>query len=126
MLTVAPGCELDVERGPGWLLVRIANLNDVVAESVPLADQLWSVLQRHFTYRLVLELDQLQVLNSFLVGQLIQLHQRIEASGGVLRLCGLSPRSRRVMRTCRLAERFPPYRNREEAVMGCRRFRQPK
>ena len=27
MLAVAPGCELEVERGPDWLLVRVANLD---------------------------------------------------------------------------------------------------
>jgi anti-anti-sigma factor len=91
-----------------------------------LADQLWSVLDRHFTYRLVLELDRVQVLGSFLIGQLIQLHQRIEQHGGVLRVCGLSPHNRRVLRTCRLHNQFPPYRTREEAVMGCVRPRQPK
>ena len=62
MLAVAPGCELEVERGPGWLLVRIANLDLAEFDTPPLAERVWSVLQQHFTYRLVLELDQIRVL----------------------------------------------------------------
>ena len=34
MLTIAPGCELDVERGPDWLLVRVRKLD--LVESEPL------------------------------------------------------------------------------------------
>ena len=59
MLTVASGCTLDVERGPDWLLVRIRNLDRAEPET-PLAEQLWALLEQHFTYRLVLELDEVR------------------------------------------------------------------
>jgi anti-anti-sigma factor len=125
MLAVAPGCELEVERGPGWLLVKIRSLDDPLAEP-PLADSLWDLLQRHFTYRLVLELDQVKVLNSHLIGQLVRLYKRIVEHDGVMRLCGLSPYNLDVMRTCRLQDRFRSYRDREEAVMGRSRPRHPR
>src|SRR3990172_13439935 len=118
MLAVAPGCELDVERGPDWLLVRVRNLDLLESEAPALAEHLWSLLQQHFTYRLVLELDGVQMLNSYLIGQLIQLYRRIEEHDGVLRLCGLSPYNRQVLHACRLDDRLLPYGDREEAVMG--------
>ena len=115
MLAVAPGWELEVERGPDWLLVRIRSLDRASTEP-PLADAIWELLERHFTYRAVLELDQVQLLNSHLIGQLVRLYRRIREHDGVLRLCGLSPYNLTVLRTCHLEARFPPYRDREEAV----------
>jgi anti-anti-sigma factor len=119
MQTMTPGCELDVERGPGWLLVRVRNIDPSGSESTRLAERLWRLLQQHFTYRLVLELDEVELLNSLLVGQLVKLRRRIEEHDGVLRLCGLSPYNRQVLRTCRLNDRLLPYEDRESAVMGC-------
>jgi len=125
MLAVAPGWKLDVERGPDWLLVKVRSL-DGPSPDPPLADGIWELLQRHFTYRVVLELDQVQVLNSHLIGQLVRLYRLIRQRDGVMRLCGLSPHNLDVLRTCRLQERFLPYRDREEAVMGCCCPRHPK
>jgi anti-anti-sigma factor len=118
MQTIAPGYELDVERGPDWLLVRIRCLDPAACVEPGLAEHLWQLLQQHFTYRLVLELNEVEVLSSHLVGQLIDLYRRIEQHEGVLRLCGLSPYSRQVLHACRLDEQLPPYADREDAVMG--------
>jgi anti-anti-sigma regulatory factor len=126
MLAIAPGCELDVERGPDWLLVRVRNLASAESEATPLADRVWSLLQQHFTYRLVLELDDAGLLNSPLIGQLIQLYRRIEGRDGVMRVCSLSPHNRQVLHTCRLDERLLPYTDRREAVMGSADPRQPR
>ena len=125
MLTITQGCKLDVERGPDWLLVRVKNLDPAEPET-PLAEELWSLLQQHFTYRLVLELDEVPVLNSHLIGQLAQLCQRIEEHDGVLRVCGLSPGNCQVLHACRLDEQLLPYRDRQDAVMGCPYPRQPR
>lgn len=118
MLAIAPGCELDVERGPDWLLVRVRNHGQENAEAAPLAERIWDLLQQHFTYRLVLELDGVQVLNSDTIRQLRELFRRIEQHDGVMRLCGLSPNNRRVLHACHLDDQLLPYRNRQEAVMG--------
>jgi anti-anti-sigma factor len=125
MLAVAPGCELEVERGPDWLLVRVAGL-DPADPVPPMAEQVWDALQQHFTYRLVLELDQISLLTSTLIAQLLQLYRRIEQHGGVMRLCGLSPHNREVLRTCRVSDHLTPYQSRQEAVMGCRRIIRPR
>jgi len=123
MLAIATGCEFDVERGPDWLLVRLKNFDLAEPDSPPLADQIWSLMQRHFTYRLVLELDRVLLLNSSLIGQLVQLYRRIEEHDGVMRLCGLSSYNCQTLRACHLAEQLSPYQDRQEAVMGCRRPR---
>ena len=118
MLAVNAGCELDVHRGPDWLMVRVRGL-EVDPENRPLlAEQVWALAERHFTYRIVLELDQVKVLNSYLIGQLILLYKHILEHDGVLRLCGLSPYNRRVLHGCALNDRFPAYENREDAVLG--------
>ena len=106
MLTIAPSFDLDVERGPDWLLVRVRNLDLTQSDAPPLAEHLWGLLQQHFTYRLVLEFDEVGVLDSRLIGQLIQLYRRIEEHDGVMRLCGLSPHNRQVLHTCRLDDRL--------------------
>lgn len=126
MQTIAPGWELDVNRGPDWLLVKIKSLKAEANQVPPLADCLWELLHRHFTYRLVLELDQVNVLTSHLIGQLVQLYRRIREHDGVMRLCGLSAYNLRVLQTCRLDGHFAPYHDRAEAVMGCCRPRRPK
>ncbi len=126
MLAIAPGWELDVQRGPDWLLVKVKGPKESTLETPPLADALWSLLERHFTYRLVLELDQVDVMGSCLIGQLIKLYKRIREHDGVMRLCGLSSCNVDVLRTCNLDERFLPYQDREEAVMGCYRPDHPR
>jgi anti-anti-sigma factor len=118
MLAIAPGCEFDVERGPDWLLVRVRSFDVVESEVPPLAEHLWTLMQQHFTHRLVLELDDVQELNSDLIEQLIELYRRVEEHDGVMRLCGLSSHNRQLLHRCRLDEQLLPYESREEAVMG--------
>ena len=117
MLLEIPGWELDVERGPDWLLVSLKNVPDR-AELAPLADEIWELLQTHFTYRLVLEMDNVDVLNSHLIGQLVRLYKLISRHDGVMRVCGLSAYNRRVLRTCRLDDRLLPYQDRRHAIQG--------
>jgi hypothetical protein len=50
----------------------------------------------------------------------VRLHKRVTTQGGMVRLCGLSEASQDVLRISRLADRFPAYRNRTDAVMGYR------
>jgi anti-anti-sigma factor len=126
MLATTTGWELEVERGPGWLFVRICNPEIFGDESPSLAESLWSLLEQQFTYRLVLELDRIKLLNSYLIGQLIEVYRRIREHDGVLRLCGLSIYNRRVLRTCRLEDRLPVYQDRRDAVLGATHPRQPR
>lgn len=120
MPAIATGWELKVDRGPGWLLVKAKGPGPDAPETTVLADQLWSILERHLVYRLVLDLDQIELLNSALIGQLLVLYRRIHEHDGMLRLCGLSPFNQKVLRVHGLIDRFGAYANPQDAVMGSR------
>ena len=120
MLNLAPGWTMDLERGPEWLFFRLHGPHDGLIGDANLAGPLWAVLEQEFTRRLVLELGELDLLRSWLVGQLVLLHRRLHAEGGMLRIAGLSDRNQDVLRLSQLADRFPHYRTRAEAVMGHR------
>jgi anti-anti-sigma factor len=118
--------DLDVERGPDWLLVRVRRLDLSQPDCPPLAERVWCLMEQHFIHRLVLELDQVPLFNSRLIGQLIQLYRRIVERDGVMRLCGLSPRNLAVLHQCRLDERLPAYEDRQEAILGSAYSRKPR
>jgi len=118
MQTLAPGWELEVERGPDWLFVRIRNPDPDNSEVPDLADRIWNLLLQHFTNRVVLELDDIGQLRSELIGELVRLHRRICQQRGLMRLCGLSPENRRILETCGLADRLPIYDCRRDALLG--------
>ena len=128
MFAIAPGWEVEVQRGPDWLLVKVqtarriekahGRTSSVEPDVEQFASGIWDLMQRHFAHRLVLEMDQVGLLNSRLIGQLIHLCKLIREHDGVMRICGLSPHNLKVLRTCRLDDHFQPYLNRKEAVLG--------
>jgi anti-anti-sigma regulatory factor len=128
MVQIAHGWELDVERGPDWLFVRPHGATPdplelsypEVADTPELADDVWALVEQNFTHRVVLELDRIGHLNSYLIGQLMRLYKRITARGGLLRLCGLSANNQAALDQCRLSGRLPSYANRTDAVMASR------
>lgn len=126
MLKVIPGWGLDVDRGPNCLLVKIRRPRGRAGDAPPLAEVLWAILEQHFTYRLVVELDQIKTLDDEILGQLLLLHDRIAEHGGLMRICGLSPRGRRLLLDRQLDDRLVPYQDREEAVMASTILRHPR
>jgi anti-anti-sigma regulatory factor len=125
MTEVAQGWICDVERGPAWLFVRLSPPPDG-GDGADLAESLWSLVERHFTYRLVLECDEVPRLDSTFVAQLLVLDRRLHAHDGRLRLCGLSELNQQVLSRCRLSGRFPSFRDRSHAVLGDHRPMQPR
>ena len=119
MVQTDVGWRFDVDRGPDWVFVRL-HPDDSNLESDSLADKLWAVLEQSFTYRLVLELDEVPILQSYLIAQLVLISKRINSHSGLLRLCGLSPANQEVIRMCRLDGCLPHFVNRGDAVMGHR------
>ena len=117
---------LSVDRGPDWMFVRLHPTAEGGIDASALAERIWSVLDQNFTYRLVLELDQLEVLQSYLIAQLVMLSKRIHSHSGLLRLCGLSPVNQEVLRICRLDGCLQNYENRSSAVKGEHRPLQPR
>ena len=100
MLATSARCQFEVDRGPDWLLVRVRRLQDDASTSAQFAERLWQLLEQHFTYRLMLELDQIVLLNSTLIGQLIQLQS---GSGSMTAFCGCAACRRITARCCTYA-----------------------
>jgi len=119
MPTISCDWELDVERGPNWLLVKVGKPQGSLWEMHPLADTLRSLMEKHFTYRLVLELDNIDLSSSELIGELVALDNWIRGRQGVMRLCGISPRNREILRRRWPNGLFSAYQDRLEAVRGC-------
>lgn len=122
MLEIAPGWTIDVERGPDWLICRLHAPPAEAASSIDLTSALWALLRQHFTYRLVLEMDQLQQLDDRMVGQILDLRDRLEDHHGMLRLCGLSDINLRALRG-RRSGCTPHYRDRAAALHGATRLK---
>jgi anti-anti-sigma factor len=120
LLELAPEWAVEIDRGPDWLFIRLRPPAGPDAGEVPLAEMIWQRLEQSFCHRVVLELDDVRMLRSWMIGELIKLHKRLTATGGMMRLCGLSETNQDALRACRLDGRFPAYRNRTDAVMGHR------
>ncbi len=118
MLETRSGCDFDIDRGPDWLLVRPRRLEADPATPPMLADAIWGLAEEHFIYRIVLEMDQVKILDSHLIEQLLCLNKRLQEHDGMLRLCGLSAYNRRLLRGGALEDQFPAYDSRHEAVLG--------
>ena len=104
-----------VDRGPDWLFVRLRPDEERLDE---LATRLWALLNKHFIYRLVLEMDEVDVLPSLMMGQLVMLQKRVLQHDGALRLCGLSSQCSEALHLCRLDRALPVFDCRADAVYG--------
>ncbi|HEX3997829.1 MAG TPA: STAS domain-containing protein [Pirellulales bacterium] len=120
MQASSSGLSFEVDRGPDWVFVRVNPPEAAAVDAPQLAEAVWALLEQTFVYRVVLELDRIQLLRSYMVGQLILLSKRIHTHGGVLRICGLSSTNEEVLRCCQLAGQLPNYRDRGDAVMCSR------
>lgn len=118
MLDLAPGWTSEVARGPDWLFVKLHGPDNGAPRNVELADSVWKLMQQHLLRRVVIELDDLELLRSDLLGQLLNLHDRISSSGGLLRLSGVSDAAKQVLRITRVDAKLPVYANRDEAIYG--------
>jgi len=118
MPATALGWDLTVSRGPDSLWVKVNHPDHDLSDPPPLVDQLWSLLECHFIYRVVLDLSEIKRLDRNLLGQLLRLQRRIRDHGGLMRLCGLSPANQRVLQLHGLNDRVPTYCDLEDAVMG--------
>lgn len=114
--------DLSVERGPNWLFVRVNGGAVKVSDLPPLAGRLRSLLENHFTNRIVLELDRAVIPCSYLVRQLERLDRWIGDRNGVLRLCGVRARYAKALSRCGFCAHWAFYRDRQEAVFGRHRF----
>lgn len=117
-VSTAAAWRFDVERGPDWIFVRPHRIAAKTTLHLPFGEQIWSLLEQHFTHRVVLEMAEVSSLDSELIGQLLWLHSKIHAQDGMMRICGLSRDNQDLLEECKAEGRFPHFRDREEAVMG--------
>lgn len=126
MLTIAPGWELAVQRGPDWVCVHVQSDADAAVDEPPLADRLWALLEQHSTYRLLLDLDDVDEIDDYLIGELLQVHHRVRARGGVMRLCSTTGQHGFALRARGLDDLFVLYRSRDEAMHTAWRPERPR
>jgi anti-anti-sigma regulatory factor len=112
------GLELNVDRGPNWLFVKLRTREAPQGDVPQFAEKLWSISSRHFIYRLVVELEDLEKLPSGMMGQLVMLQERLAQCGGALRICGLSPECEESLQNFQLDSALQNHPSREAAVMG--------
>jgi anti-anti-sigma factor len=120
LLELAPEWTMELDRGPDWLFIKLQPPRGGDTGEIPLAEMIWQKLEQSFCYRVVIELDEVGYLRSWMIGELVRLHKRVTTHEGMLRLSGVSPEAETVLRICRLSDRFPAYRSRTDAVMGYR------
>lgn len=120
MLEIAPGWNVEMDRGPNWLIVRFHAPAENGAADVDLRQQLWALMQRHLTNRLVVELDALPRIDEGMIHQLAQLQEQIEDAHGQLRVCGVTGDSEHALRNAGTRRPISVFRDRGEAVMGFR------
>ncbi|QDU55185.1 hypothetical protein [Aeoliella mucimassa] len=100
MIQFKSGFTLDVNRGPNWLFLRLEPSDRKGAKN--LAADLWSVVSKHFTYRVVLEFsNEFDELTPELIEQLDKFREDLEAHDGALRVCGLNKKcAERLSKQC--------------------------
>ena len=117
---------LEVEHGPNWLFVHLTGEDVGASDGPSLAEQLTLLLEEHFTTRVVLEFDEIDVPDNQLIPQLERLDQWVGAHDGVIRLCGLPNNCVRAIARRGLGDRLQTCHNREEAVFGSYRPGRPR
>ena len=117
---VASGWWFEVDEGPEWLFMKLCRDAEESVPEPPVAVRTWEVVEERQRRRIVFELCDDLLMTSYLAGQLILLHKRAELSGGVFRICRFSSHSFETLRLIRVADRFPNYSSREDAVLGRR------
>lgn len=113
------GLRCDVDRGPNWLFATV-DAEKLPDESLTSAaewcDELLGICDRHFTYRLVVELDAVDKLSSTLDSELTRLGRLLAERGGALRLCGVSERCNQQLHAAHSP--LTGHRTRRDAVLA--------
>ena len=107
--------EMEVVRGPDWLIVRV---QFEPQDADHFAELIWDIVEKHFVYRIVLEMDEIEFMPSVLMGQLVMLQKRLLQHEGSLRLSGLSASCEQALRFCRLDHTLSHFDTRADAVQG--------
>lgn len=117
------GLHCRVDRGPNWLFIKLDPAHAVThspAEARRWVDKMWDICTRHFTYRLVVELDDLEDMSDDLVMHLKGLSDRLAEHGGALRVCGARSKCERKLAGNHFGFALRNHQNRAAAVLGAK------
>lgn len=117
MVQIISNWRFAIDRGPDCLFVKIQPPKRPAQGVEDLADGLWAIMVKHLTYRLVLEMEEVDRLPDRLIDQLLALKARLESRGGMLRLCGLSDRCQEKLDATR-SRQLAKYHDRTDALVG--------
>jgi anti-anti-sigma factor len=84
-----------------------------------LGRHLRGLVEHHGCRRLVLDFQEVDLMGSDMLSELILLHKAVQAAGGRLALCGLHSHLRRVFASLRFDSIFTVCYDEEEAVRAC-------
>lgn len=126
LVDLAPGWKTELDRGPGWLFVKLYGPESADADATGLAESLCMMMRQELKGRLLLELENLQEMTPDLVEELHLLRDELERQGGILRLCGMAAEHETRLCYSNFSQRFTHYRDREEAIAGFYRPGKPR
>ena len=81
-----------------------------------LANQLSELIQKEGRSNLILYLSDVMIICSSLLGRLITLNKQVQTAGGMLRLCGISPRIYEVLAITKLNKLFDMHDSQQQAL----------
>ena len=126
LVDLAPGWKTELDRGPGWLFVKLYGPDGDEADATGLAESLCSMMRQELKGRLLLELEHVQAIPLDLVDELHLLRDELEREGAILRLCGMAAEHESRLCETDFSQRFTHYRDREEAIAGFYRPGKPR
>lgn len=110
--------DCDVRRGPNWLFVKLHH-PEASTGAEQWVDELWQICERHFTYRLVVEMDEVGQMSPHITEELHRLDGQLHAHGGALRLCRMSQGCENTVTKMHYSSELRNHRSLQDAVLGC-------
>lgn len=108
---------IETSRGPNWLFVKLRGPQGGELGSCKLADLLWSNLDQHLIYRMVLDMSSIAVLQADVINEIVELERLVVEHDGIVRLSGLSAENRELLRSAKIDACLPDFPDVENAIM---------
>jgi anti-anti-sigma factor len=109
---------MEIEHVGNVTIVRFLDLilSGITAEAV--SDDLFRLVDGDGRSRLILNFAKVRSLTSLMLGKLITLNKKVQAAGGRLAVCALSPDLQEIFEVTRLSEYLDIYADEQEALQS--------